>query len=337
MGKILVTGAGGYIGSVTTNLLLENGYSVVALDNFSRGYHAPLELLKSKYGDKLTVYETDLVYTGAKDVLDKEKDIEAVIHFAALLNVGESFKIPHKYYTNNIGGTSRLLESLIDHGVRYFIFSSSCTVYGNAQYLPIDEKHPVVEPVSPYGFSKLTCEKILTWYDKLDMIKPIFLRYFNVCGATDDGEIGDSKRPSFHLMQNAVRGALGIEKFELNYANVKTPDGSPIRDYVNVVDLADAHVKALAWLLREKKGEIFNLGTGSGNSVLEIIKTVKEHTGKDFPVNMSNDRRLDEADKMVADNKKAKEMLGWEPKRTIAQSVDSLISWYTKHPKGWER
>ncbi len=337
MSKILVTGAGGYIGSVTTNLLLENGYSVVALDNFSRGYHAPLELLKSKYADKLTIYEDDLVDDGAKNILAKESDIEAVIHFAALLNVGESFKIPHIYYANNIGGTARLLEEIIKRNIKNFIFSSSCTVYGNAQYLPIDEKHPVVEPVSPYGFSKLTCEKMLDWYKKLELINAVSLRYFNVCGATDDGQIGDSKKPSFHLMQNAVRGALGIEPFLFNYAKVNTPDGSPIRDYVNVVDLADAHVKALAWLLREKKSEIFNLGTGSGNSVLEIVETVKKLTGKDFPVNDSADRRLDEADKMIADNTKIKKALGWEPKHTITDSVNSLISWYTKHPGGWER
>ncbi|MFO0703790.1 MAG: UDP-glucose 4-epimerase GalE [Patescibacteria group bacterium] len=337
MSKILVTGAGGYIGSVTSKLLLENGYSVVALDNFSRGYHEPLELLKSQYSNKISIHTGDLLVDGGKEVLEKEKDIEAVIHFAALLNVGESWKIPHKYYTNNIGGTTRLTQELIDHGVRYFIFSSSCTVYGNAQYSPIDENHPIAEPVTPYGFSKLVCEKILSWHDKVDALKSVSLRYFNVCGATDDGTIGDSKRPSFHLMQNAVRGALGIAPFELNYANVKTPDGSPIRDYVNVVDLADAHVKALKWILENKKTNVFNLGTGDGNSVLEIIEAVKKYTGKTFEVGVSADRRSGEADKMIADNRKAKEILGWEPKHSLEQSVESLIKWYTKHPGGWGR
>lgn len=337
MSKILVTGAGGYIGSVTTNLLLEHSYQVVALDNFSRGYHAPLDLLKSKYGDKLTVYTSDLVVDGGKSVLDKELNIEAVIHFAALLNVGESFKIPQTYYTNNIGGTAKLLEELINRKINKLIFSSSCTVYGNAQYLPIDEKHPIVEPVSPYGFSKLTCEKMLDWYKKIGLINAVSLRYFNVCGATDDGQIGDSKKPSFHLMQNAVRGALGIEPFLLNYAKVNTPDGSPVRDYVNVVDLAEAHVLALDWILKNNNSEIFNLGTGTGNSVLEIVETVKKLTGKDFPVSESADRRADEADKMIADNTKIKKILGWSPKHSIAQSVDSLIKWYTKHPQGWEK
>ncbi len=336
MATILVTGAGGYIGSVTTSLLLARGYTVIALDNFSRGYHAPLDFLRSTYGDKLRIYTADLVADGAKYVLDTEREIEAVIHFAALLNVGESFKIPQTYFTNNIGGTTRLVQELIDHGIKPFIFSSSCTVYGNAQYSPIDEAHPVVEPVSPYGFSKLTCERILSSLSRLEKITPVFLRYFNVCGATDDGAIGDSKRPSFHLMQNAVRGALGLAPFELNYATVATPDGSPIRDYVNVVDLADAHVKALVWLLREKKSEIFNIGTGAGNSVLEIIEMVKRQTGKDFPVTQSADRRADEADKMIADITKARSVLGWQPTHTLQQSVDSLIQWYTTHPSGWE-
>ncbi len=336
MSKILVTGAGGYIGSITTNLLLSHGHSVVALDNFSRGFHGPLDHLKQKFGSKIVVYEADLAVDGGRDVFEKEKDIIAVVHFAALLNVGESFKIPHKYYTNNIGGTTRLAEAMIDFGVKNILFSSSCTVYGNAKYIPIDENHPIEEPVSPYGFSKLTCERILTWFGKLDMLNSVFLRYFNVCGATDDGTIGDSKKPSFHLVQNAVRGALGIEPFTLNYASVKTPDGSPIRDYVNVVDLADAHVKALDWLLKNKISDIFNIGTGTGNSVLEIIGEVKKLTGRDFAIGES-ERRADEADKMVADISKAKNILGWTPAHTLAQSVESLIKWYTNHPNGWEK
>lgn len=336
MNKILVTGAGGYIGSITTNLLLGHGYSVVALDNFSRGFHDPLDYLQEKFGSKLVVYEGDVAIDGGRSVFEKEKDIVAVVHFAALLNVGESFKIPHKYYTNNIAGSTKLAEVMIDHNVSNLIFSSSCTVYGNAKYLPIDEKHPVEEPVSPYGFSKLTCERIFQWYGELGLLNSVFLRYFNVCGATDDGAIGDSKKPSFHLVQNAVRGALGIEPFALNYASVQTPDGSPIRDYVNVVDLAEAHVKALDWLLANKKSNIFNIGTGSGNSVLEIIESVKKLTGRDFAIGQS-ERRADEADKMIADITKAKDILGWAPKHTLSQSVESLIKWYTSHPNGWER
>jgi UDP-glucose 4-epimerase len=337
MSTILVTGAGGYIGSITTSLLLQQGYTVVGLDNFSRGYREPLEYLKSHYGDALSYYTADLVEDGGKEAFEKMQDIEAVIHFAALLDVGESWKIPHKYFTNNVAGTQRLLEQCVDHHVQYFIFSSSCVVYGNAQYVPLDEKHPVAEPVSPYGMSKLLSEKLLADYQRLDLIRSISLRYFNVCGATDDGALGDSKKPSFHLVQNAVRGALGIAPFSLNYAAVQTPDGSPIRDYTNVVDLADAHVRALSYLLKEKKSDVFNLGTGSGNSVLEIVHAVKKLTGKDFSVNESPERRQGEADKMIADITKAKSILGWEPRHTLAQSVESLIKWYTTHPNGWEK
>lgn len=337
MSKILVTGAGGYIGSITTSLLLQQGYSVLALDNFSRGYRQPLEYLQSLHGDMLSVYESNLVEGGGKDVFDANSDIEAVIHFAALLNVGESWKIPQKYFTNNVGGTQQLLEQCIDHNVRKFIFSSSCTVYGNAQYVPIDEKHPLEDPASPYGMSKLMSENLLNAYSKLDLLKSIFLRYFNVCGATDDGLLGDSKKPSFHLVQNVVRGALGIEPFFLNFAIVNTPDSSPIRDYTNVVDLADAHIRALQYLMKENKSDVFNLGTGTGNSVLEIVQEVKRLTGKDFSVNESPERRQGEADKMIADISKAISILGWMPKHTLAQSVESLIKWYTSHPNGWEK
>jgi len=335
MSTILVTGAGGYIGSITTALLLQQGYSVVALDNFSRGYKQPLEHLQDLHGSKLSIYTSNLVEDGGKAAFDAVGDIEAVIHFAALLDVGESWKIPHKYFTNNVAGTQLLLEQCVDHNVKKLIFSSSCVVYGNAQYVPLDEKHPVAEPVSPYGMSKLLSEKLLTDYQQLRLVESIFLRYFNVCGATDDGSLGDSKKPSFHLVQNAVRGALGLAPFALNYAKVNTPDDSPIRDYTNVVDLADAHIRALEYLMKENKSDVFNLGTGTGNSVLEIIQEVKRLTGKDFPVNESPDRRQGEADKMIADITKAKSILGWEPKHTLAQSVESLIKWYTDHPNGW--
>lgn len=335
MSTILVTGAGGYIGSVTTRLLLEAGYRVVALDNFSRGYHDALTYLQARYAGQIQIVESDLVVDGGSSAFDQYPDISAVIHFAALLDVGESWKIPGTYFTNNICGTQRLLDQCVKHHVDKFIFSSSCVVYGNAQYIPIDEKHPIVDPVSPYGMSKLHCERILADYGKLDLIKHVSLRYFNVCGATDDGELGDSKRPSFHLVQNAVRGALGMEPFSLNYATVATADGSPIRDYTNVVDLADAHVRALVYLMKENTSNIFNLGTGTGNSVLEIIREVKKLTGKDFIVNEASERRQGEADKMIADIRKAKSVLGWEPIHTLAQSVESLIKWYTAHPKGW--
>jgi UDP-glucose 4-epimerase len=336
MARVLVTGAGGYIGSVTSKLLLEAGFDLVAVENFSRGYREPLEKLQTLFGAaRVGIEELDLS-TGDVKALFAKHQVDAVMHFAALLNVGESMHEPVAYFSNNIVGTQRLLEATINAGVRPFVFSSSCTVYGNAQYIPIDEAHPIAAPESVYGASKKICEDMLGWYAKLNKLEYVALRYFNVCGATDDGEFGDSKRPSFHLMQNAVRGALGLQEFKFNYATVGTPDGSPIRDYVNVVDLGTAHVKALQFLLREHRTEIFNLGTGTGNSVLEIINKVQEVTGKDFPVSDDPNRRTGEADRMVANYSKAKTMLGWEPTKSLEDSVRSLVTWYSKYPKGYQ-
>lgn len=336
MHTILVTGAAGYIGSVTCDLLLAKGHTIVAIDNLSRGYLSAIHYLQDKYSpDKLIFYERDLTTDPLADVFEKHHP-SVIIHFAALLNVGESWSIPEKYITNNVCGTQRLVEIALAHDVRRLVFSSSCTVYGNAQYLPIDERHPIADPVTPYGVSKSLCEKILSLYSKTNNLKVVFLRYFNVCGASDDGTIGDSKNPSFHLVQNAVRGALGLAPFELNYARVNTPDGSPIRDYVNVVDLGIAHIKAVEYLNHGGASDAFNLGTGSGNSVLEILDEVKRLTGKNFAVNQSPQPRTDEADKMIADIKKAEQILGWRPQRTLAMSVKTLLQWYTTHPQGWD-
>ncbi len=336
--KILITGAGGYIGSITADLLLQNGYEILAIDNFSRGYRAPLDYLLNKYGsEKLTWKEFDLFTEDIESVI-KDQNIDAIIHFAALANVGESWNQPDIYFNNNVIGTQRLAQAVINTGIKNFVFSSSCSVYGDAQYSPMDEKHPLADPASPYGATKKICEEILSWYSKTDKLKTIFLRYFNVTGASDDHQLGDSKKPSFHLIQNAVRGALGLGTFELNYADVKTPDGSPIRDYVNVVDLAEAHMKAIEYLFKpESVSNQFNIGTGQGNSVLEIIKIVKDKTGKDFKTGTAANRRQGEADKMIADITKAKEVLGWEPKHTLDQSIESLIEWYNQKPKGWEK
>ncbi|MFN3266055.1 MAG: UDP-glucose 4-epimerase GalE [Deinococcales bacterium] len=334
--KILVTGAGGYIGSVTCSQLLEAGYDLVCLDNFSRGYRAPLEFLQNRYGAaRVVIQKADLTCADLTAYFALHS-IAAVIHFAALLDVGESMHKPVEYFSNNVIGTQRLIEAMHHANVRQLVFSSSCTVYGNAQYLPIDEKHPVVQPESVYGASKKICEDMLSWYSRQGILEYIALRYFNICGASDDGALGDSKRPSFHLMQNAVLGALGLREFTFNYAAVDTPDGSPVRDYVNVVDLANAHVAALRFLECEKRTEIFNLGTGTGNSVLEIVNTVKRVTGKDFPVSSDPNRRTGEADKMVANYSKAHTLLGWKPERSLEQSVQSLVTWYSTHPKGWE-
>ena len=333
MKKILITGAGGYIGSVATSLLLEKDYSVVAVDNFSTGYRAPLTLLQNKYGDALKVYEVDL--KGFFSPVFKENQIDLVLHYAANCSVNESMEKPEKYFSNNTGGTQHLLHTMLDHDVKNIVFSSTCAVYGEAEYVPIDEKHPT-HPTNPYGESKLMSEKIIRWYGKLKGLNYVILRYFNVCGATDDGMIGDSKHPSPHLMQNAVRGALGIEKFNLTCGKFDTPDGTPIRDYVNVVDLNVAHILALEYLMNGGKSETINLGTGDGNSVMEIVQKVQEITGKNIPVSQGQERAGEYA-KMVASTEKAQKILGWNPVHSLKDSVRSLVDWYSKHPAGWEK
>lgn len=329
----MVTGAGGYIGSVATYLFLNNGYEVVAIDNLSTGHQEPLDFFKEKFGEeKFRYYQADL-----KDNLDfifeKEKNMSAVVHYAASCLVTESMENPQKYFTNNVCGTQNLLSTLLKFGIKKIVFSSTCAVYGEAQYMPIDEKHPT-NPTQPYGESKRMIEKIMEWYSKLAGLNFVILRYFNVCGASDDGVVGDSKNPSVLLVQNAVRGALGIDKFLLTCPEVDTPDKTPIRDYINVVDLNEAHLKALQYLLNGGESQIINLGTGKGNSVLEIVDTVEKVTGAKLD-RQKGEARKGEYASMVADITKAKNILGWEPKRSIEESINSLLKWYKIHPRGW--
>jgi len=352
--KILITGAGGYIGSVAAYLFLQNGYEVVAVDNYSTGYRQPLEVLQKKFGsDSFRMYEADLKDdlspipnqsrlnrdgTGSSSldsIFEKEKDISAVVHYAASCLVDESMKKPEKYFRNNVCGSLNLLDAMLQHGIRNIVFSSTCAVYGEAEFVPVDEKHPT-KPSNVYGESKLMIEKIINWYGRLKRMQYCILRYFNVTGASDDGLIGDSKKPSSLLTQNTVRGTLGIEPFYLTYVDVSTPDRSPIRDYVNVVDLNEAHLKALDYLFAGGKSEIVNLGTGTGNSVLEIVGKVQEVTGKKIELKKTTTREGEYA-KMIASIEKAEKVLGWKPRRTIEDSVRSLISWYSNHPHGWEK
>ena len=333
MSKILITGAGGYIGSVATDLFLSRGYEVVGLDNFQTGYREPLEFLKNKYPNQFRYYEADLK-NNLSPIFEKEKNISAVIHYAASCVVDESVKNPGKYFFNNVAVTANLLSHMDRYEIKNIIFSSTCAVYGEAEYYPIDEKHPL-NPTTPYGASKKMAEDVIQWYGKLKQFNFMILRYFNVCGATEDGSIGDSKKPSSLLVQNAVRGALGIEKFYLTCPEVDTPDKTPIRDYIDVVDLNLAHLKAVEYLFKNKKSEIINLGTGTGSSVLEVVNQVKKLTGVEIPVEKGNTRSGDDA-KKIADITKAEKLLGWKPSKTIEDSVKSLIVWYKNHPQGWK-
>lgn len=333
--KILITGAGGYIGSVATYLFLKKGYQVIGIDNFSTGYRQPLKILQEKFSSrKFRYYEIDLK-DNLNPIFEKEKGIKGVIHYAASCVVDESIKKPEKYFVNNVISSLNLLKTMINYKIKNIIFSSTCAVYGEAEYTPVDEYHPT-KPTNPYGESKRMVEKIIEWLGKTKDLNYVILRYFNVCGASDDGLIGDSKKPSTLLVQNAIRGALGIAPFYLTCPQVNTPDKTPIRDYINVVDLNEAHIKALEYLLNRGKSQIINLGTGTGYSVLEIVNKVWEVTGKKFKLKKTTPRQGEYA-KMIASIKKAKELLNWQPKRTIEDSIKSLVSWYQKHPNGWER
>ena len=334
MTKVLITGCGGYIGSIAADLFLKAGYQVIGLDNFQTGYKKPIEFLENKFGkDKFKFYEADLK-SDLSPIFKNEDNISAVIHYAASCIVDESMKDPFKYFNNNVTGTVNLLSAIDKFGIKNIIFSSTCAVYGEAEYYPIDEKHPL-NPTTPYGASKKMAEEVIQWFGKIKGIQYCILRYFNVCGANDDGTVGDSKKPSSLLVQNAVRGALGIEKFYLTCPEVDTPDKTPIRDYIDVVDLNEAHLKALEYLVSSGKSETINLGTGTGYSVLEVIDQVKKLTGINIPIEKANTRLGDDA-KKIADIKLAKKILSWQPKRTIEDSVKSLLIWYKNHPNGWE-
>ena len=332
--KILVAGGAGYIGSIASYMLLQRGDEVVVFDNFTTGHRGVVEKFKNEFNNQFNFYEGDLRDSASiKAILMDEKKIDAVVHYAAACKVNESMEDPYKYFANNVNGSLNLLESMRDHNVNKLVFSSTCAVYGETQYTPVDEKHPT-NPANPYGESKKMVEKIIEWFGELKGLEYVILRYFNVCGASDDGEVGDSKNPSVLLVQNAVRGALGIEPFFLTCPTVDTPDGTPVRDYINVVDLNEAHIKALEYLDKGGKSDTFNLGTGSGNSVLEIVEEVEKITGKSLPRKKGEERRGEYA-KIYADITKARKNLNWKPKRTLPDSINSLIKWYEKYPKGW--
>lgn len=332
---ILVTGGAGYIGSHAVRLLLEKGYKVAVVDNLFRGYKQVIEVLQEKYGkENLVFYEVDLLDKEKVEGIVAKVKPEGVIHFAAICLVSESMTNPKPYFEINLMGTLNLVEAMIHNRVNNLIFLSTSTIYGESQYLPIDEKHPT-NPISVYGETKLMMEKIACWYGKVYDLKHVIFRCFNVAGASRDGLIGDSKKPSQLLIQNAVRGALGIETFKLTCPKVNTRDGTTIRDYVNVEDLADGYLAGLEYLWKGGKSDIFNLGTGKGDSVLEIIEQVKKVTGVDFKVEQGEIRAGDIAE-LYADPAKANKVLGWKAKRTLKDTVESLVKWYKNRPNGWE-
>lgn len=324
---ILVTGGAGYIGSHTVAELLNKGKEVVILDNLQSGHKDAL------LGGKL--YEGDLRDKELLAKLFAENNIEAVIHFAANSLVGESMKNPVKYYDNNVYGTLCLLEAMDAANVRNIVFSSTAATYGEPEKVPIEETDPT-QPTNVYGETKLTMERMMAWFDKVLGIKYVALRYFNAAGAHESGRIGEDHNPETHLIPLILQTALGqrpsIQIFGDDY---KTPDGTCVRDYIHVSDLADAHLRAVDYLTGGGDSNVFNLGNGQGFSVKEVISKVKEVTGRDFPV-VTSPRRDGDPAVLIASSDKARTVLGWQPTRDkLDDIIRSAWEWHLHHPDGY--
>lgn len=320
--KILVAGGAGYIGSHTVKELVLRGYDVVVIDKLSNKNNITLdgaEYIIGDIGDIATV--TNLL---------KDENIDAVINFAALACVGESVSNPRNYYDNNVVRSKALLDAMIDANVKKIVFSSSCATYGIPEKIPITENEKQW-PVNPYGWTKLIFERMMEDYDNAYGLKYVGLRYFNAAGADADSSIGEMHNPETHVIPILLQNVLGLrDKFSIFGTDYATPDGSCIRDYVHVTDLADAHIKALEYLSKEQKSDVFNLGTGSGISVLELIDVVKKITGKELNV-VSKERRQGDPDVLIADNKKAQEKLGWNPVHSsIENIIETAWNWHKK-------
>jgi UDP-glucose 4-epimerase len=322
--KVFVTGGSGYIGSVTTELLLDEGHDVVVFDNLERGHRKAIDsrarLIK---GDLRVADQVVRAMTSAKP--------DAVMHFAAYALVGESMRDPGMYFTNNVTGGVNLVEAMVKAGVPKIVFSSTCATYGYPERVPITEDTPQ-RPVNPYGESKLMFEKVLAWYRQIQGIQPVFLRYFNASGATR--KFGEDHDPETHLIPNVIKVAQGkqpsVNIFGTDY---KTPDGTCIRDYIHIVDLGRAHILALTG----KHEGAFNLGTGNGFSVREVIDVVREVTGHPIPVEVAP-RRPGDPDRLVASAERAKSVLGWVPVFSDLRSiVESAWAWHQAHPDGYAK
>ena len=321
---ILVTGGAGYIGSHLVLALLEQGEKVLVYDNLSTGHIETIEKLK-QYGD-LVFYQGDLNnYAYLNDVLSQNK-IDAVVHFAAFSQVGESVVNPSKYYENNVVGTINLLKAMLNNDIKKIVFSSTAATYGEPVYTPIDEKH-IQNPINPYGQTKLMIEHIMDDYNRAYGLKSVRLRYFNVAGADSKSRIGEWHEPETHLIPNILKSTFADGKtFQMFGDDYETKDGTCVRDYINVEDLANAHILALNYLNNGGETNYFNLGTNEGNTVKEVFSMCEKVTGKKIPVE-TKPRRAGDPAVLVADNTKAKEVLGWTPNKTLEDSIKTAYEW----------
>lgn len=318
--KILVTGGAGYIGSHFVKILVQKGYETIVVDNLSRGH------IESIHPDA-QFEKADLLESGAlSEVISKYKP-DAVVHFAALAYVGESVESPSLYYENNVVGSFNLIRACVQNNIKKIVFSSTCSIYGNPETTPIDESQKS-NPINPYANTKLTVEKILGDFDTAYGLKFVALRYFNAAGADPDALIGESHNPETHLIPLVLSTAMGMRNKVDVYGNdYDTPDGTCIRDYIHVNDLANAHLKAIEFLKRENRSEIINLGTGKGFSVMEIINSCESVTAKKINYQITGRRPGDPAI-LVADNRKAGRLLGWETEFNLDRIISTAWKWH---------
>ena len=320
---ILITGGAGYIGSHTIlNLIKKTDYKIIIFDNLENGHIETVNTLLEINSSNIIFEKGDLRNIEDIENVFNKFSIDGVIHFAAFALVEESVKNPSKYYRNNIYGTLNLLDAMIKHNVKRIVFSSTCATYGNPEYTPIDEKHPQ-NPINPYGYSKLAVERIMDDYDKAYGLKSIRLRYFNVAGADEKGRIGEWHEPETHLIPNILK-ANDSKIFEIFGNDYETGDGTCIRDYVNVLDLAEAHRLAYEYLLKENKTDVFNIGTGEGYSVKEVFDACERVLKKKIPVEIKGRRAGDPA-VLYADIGKVENILKWKPERSFEESIIAAV------------
>ncbi|AFZ14365.1 UDP-galactose 4-epimerase [Crinalium epipsammum PCC 9333] len=322
---ILVTGGAGYIGSHAVLALQQAGYEVIVLDNLSYGHR---ELVEQVLKVKLIVGDTS--DRALLDQLFATHNIAAVMHFAAYIAVGESVVEPAKYYRNNVIGTLTLLEAMLNASINKFIFSSTCALYGEPKIVPIPEDHPF-NPISPYATSKLMVEQMLSDFDVAYNLKSVRFRYFNAAGADPNGLLGEDHSPETHLIPLVLLTALGkrdsVSIFGTDYS---TKDGTCVRDYIHVADLAQAHVLGLDYLLKGGESQVFNLGNGNGFSVREVIETAKQVTGKEIKI-VESDRRPGDPPILVGSSDKARKIIGWNPKYPdVNEIITHAWQWHQK-------
>jgi UDP-glucose-4-epimerase GalE len=325
--RILVTGGAGYIGSHTCKALSRAGYKVVVFDNLVAGHRAAV-----RYGD---LVEGDIADLQAVRSALKRHEVSGVVHLAAYLDVGESVREPARYYRNNVMGALTVLEAMALESVHAFVLSSTCAVYGDPLETPIPETHPL-NPINSYGETKLAVERALPHFERAAGLRWTAMRYFNAAGADPDGELGEDHAPEIHLIPRALKAAAdgpGLQVFGDDYA---TPDGTCLRDYVHVSDLADAHVKALEAVVETGRSGVYNLGTGRPHSVRDVIRTVEHVTGRPVPWTLAPRRAGDPA-VLYAASQKAQAELHWKPRWADLESiVGTAWDWHRKHPHGYE-